>query len=287
MIIRDLFAKCYESHWNKPRYVDSGWAQEVKNLYEKNIKAAFGDRDCRELSAKEIRKWHNDMASRPTAANRSLEVLSRIYTFAEEDEIVPLGSNPCRLVDSFTERKRSRYGTEEELKKIGDGLRDALKTHRREATFIYVVALTGARPKKLESAKWSQVQREGTHGVLRFDGKNSADSGESEVVILPGNALKLLESLPKRPDGLILGPTDYRPTWERIREKAGCPDLWLRDLRRTFASVGLSQGVGIDKIGELLNHRSAQTTKTYARLIPGARVVAAHQISKKIAVLLS
>ena len=287
MIIRDLFAKCYESHWNKPRYVDSGWAQEVKNLYEKNIKAAFGDRDCRELSAKEIRKWHEGMASRPTAANRSLEVLSRIYSFAEEDEIVSLGANPCRLVHAFTEKKRSRYGTEEELKKIGEALREELKAHPREATFCYVVALTGARPKKLAESRWDSIRRESGHGILVFEGKGTADSGEAEVVVLPGIVLKLLESLPKREDRLIFGPIDYRPTWERIREKAGCPDLWLRDLRRTFASVGLSQGVGIDKIGELLNHRSAQTTKTYARLIPGARVVAAHQISRKIAVLLS
>jgi site-specific recombinase XerD len=38
-------------------------------------------------------------------------------------------------------------------------------------------------------------------------------------------------------------------------------------MRRTFATVALSNGVPIGQVGELLGHASTQTTKIYAKLL--------------------
>jgi integrase len=74
----------------------------------------------------------------------------------------------------------------------------------------------------------------------------------------------------------------YQPLWEKVSAEAGCPDLWARDLRRTFATVGMSSGIKMDTISELLNHKSVQTTKLYAKLNDDARVEASSAISNKI-----
>jgi integrase len=67
--------------------------------------------------------------------------------------------------------------------------------------------------------------------------------------------------------------------WTKVREAAGCPDLQLRDARRTFASYGLSLGLSLAQVGELLHHTDTQTTKGYSYLIDDLKQKAAAQIA--------
>jgi len=43
--------------------------------------------------------------------------------------------------------------------------------------------------------------------------------------------------------------------------------LRIHDLRHSFASAGLAAGLTLNQIGELLGHKSTQTTHRYAHLI--------------------
>jgi integrase len=93
--------------------------------------------------------------------------------------------------------------------------------------------------------------------------------------------------LPKREDGLIFGIKMPSHLWRKIRKEAGCEDLWARDSRRTFATIGMSNGVKMDTVSELLNHSSVQTTKTYAKLNGSARSQAVETIASKMNQLLN
>lgn len=44
----------------------------------------------------------------------------------------------------------------------------------------------------------------------------------------------------------------------------------MRDLRRYFASILLSEGSTLDSVGQLLGHTQTQTTRRYAYLMQGA-----------------
>jgi integrase len=70
--------------------------------------------------------------------------------------------------------------------------------------------------------------------------------------------------------------------WAKIRKEAGCPDLRARDLRRTFATVGMSAGLKMDQISEILGHRSTQTTKIYAKLNIDSQIESARAIADAI-----
>lgn len=283
MTLKELFAKTMQLHWSQDRYRSSGWADEVQRYWVSRIEPELGDEPIT-LRPSRIREFHLSFADTPNAGNRCLEVLSKMLTFAEEMEFIPVGSNPCRLVRSFPEKKRTRFATPEEIKRIGQAMRSRPKSEQREVAFVLLLLFTGMRPSALMRAKKSELR---THpdgfGILIGDGKATASTGDRDTTIIPDQAMReIVDRLPQRGDGLLIGLVHYRRFWEVIRKQAGCPDLWLRDMRRTFATIGLSNGVDIGVIGEMLNHRSIQTTKTYAKLLPTARVSAANTVGVQI-----
>lgn len=285
LTLDQLFEVAFKEHWSSERYLKSGWAKEVERLYRTVLSSVFGSHRLSELTAKRIREWHQSLNATPIKANRSLEVLSRLYRFAEEKELRAQGLNPCLLVKAFKEAKRKRYATEQELKKIGEILSRKSLDYPKASVFIYLLIFTGARPRSLERATWDMLKTvdvDGkTFGVLNFHGKTSHETGEEEQVIIPPHGMELINKLPKDSD-FILGIKLPTPFWRVVRQEAGCPDLWARDLRRTFATTGLSSGKDIGVIGELLNHKTIQTTKIYAKLIDSKRLEAVSEIADKM-----
>ena len=59
---------------------------------------------------------------------------------------------------------------------------------------------------------------------------------------------------------------NMKRAWDRIREKAGLPDVRFHDLRRTVGSWVAGSGESLSLIGKVLNHRDVSTTAIYARL---------------------
>lgn len=57
-----------------------------------------------------------------------------------------------------------------------------------------------------------------------------------------------------------------KKVWQRVRERAGVPDVRIHDLRRTLGSSLSGQGYNLQLIGKALNHSSVSTTQVYARL---------------------
>lgn len=283
MTIDQIFQDCYQKHWSKSRFVASGHQREVFKLYQNNIREPLGPIAAISMSPKLIREWHEGLESTPTSANRSLEVLSRLFTFAQERELIPWQhANPCQFVKANVERQRERVATEEELQRIGQVLLRRAEKNPRAAAFVILLALTGARPKSVMKLRCNIVQ-EGKAMVIKFDGKTSADSGRKETVVIPPLALKILKRLQPRADGLLIGPVRYREFWDGVRKEAGCPDVWARDFRRFFAQVAISNGVTSGAVGEILSQKSAQTVMRYARIMESSRVTVATLVSDKLA----
>jgi integrase len=59
---------------------------------------------------------------------------------------------------------------------------------------------------------------------------------------------------------------DAKHPWQRIRERAGVPDVRIHDLRRTLGSWLAASGYSLPLIGRALNHSNVATTQVYARL---------------------
>jgi integrase len=281
--VQEMFEIAVHDHWSDERFIASGFLKEVTWNYERHVKSAFGSMKLSEVTAPLVLEWHRKLKSKPFVANRSKSVLSKVMKLAEQKGFKPVGSNPCAVVPNFAERSRERTATKEEIAKIYSILDRESSVRPLQSAFIMLLMLTGSRPSAIERATWDQlvpIEHEGkTVFVLSFDGKTGR-----EIVAIPPRAMEILNSLP-RTYGQIFGIKMPRRFWDQVRKEANCTDLWARDWRRTFASQGLSLGISMDKIGRTLNHKSQQTTLTYARLQDTTRIETATKIAEQINLL--
>ena len=94
-------------------------AETYRLVIGKHILPALGKRPALAVGHKEVTELHHALSARPVTANRTVEFLSRIYNAAEDQGRIPEGSNPCRLVAKYRERKRERFLTDEEFRRLG------------------------------------------------------------------------------------------------------------------------------------------------------------------------
>ena len=249
--------------------------REDEKLLDSHLRGRWGRRSVDSLTQDDVEALHKAMAATPYQANRALSLLSRMMNLAEKWHLRPPRSNPCRHVARYPERKRKRLMTGKEAPAIAAELAKREAEYPACVLFIYLLVLTGARPDEIARAKWTDIR----DGAIVLTEHKTDGHMEERIIFLPPQAVALLERLP-RTSGTITGIKSPRWLWEEVREAAGCPDLRLYDLRRTFASAALRAGYTLDQIGELLGHQSGTTTKRYAWLLEESRAEAATATSR-------
>tara|TARA_Y100001938_G_C8072952_1_gene424263 strand:+ start:1103 stop:1423 length:321 start_codon:yes stop_codon:yes gene_type:complete len=81
----------------------------------------------------------------------------------------------------------------------------------------------------------------------------------------------------------LIGINRPRGLWYSIRKEAGCPDLRLHDLRHSFASYAFkSKKVSGEEVGNLLGHKSMQTTMRYMHIMDDTAKQNAKDVGKEI-----
>lgn len=55
-------------------------------------------------------------------------------------------------------------------------------------------------------------------------------------------------------------------SWDEARDRTGLKDVRMHDLRHSFSSALVNNGLSIYDVKELLGHASISTTQRYARL---------------------
>ena len=266
--VAEAYEEVFENYWDTERFEISGRKREVTNIFNARILLAFGNRKLSDVKIPEVRVWHNAMRDVPIMANRALEVLSKIFNYSVEQEWVP--RNPCLQFPAFKEVQRKRVPTKDELKKIIMAYSAMAKnlSDENSAGALYLLAIfyTGSRPMALAKATWDHVKSETEAGMtISLPGKMTHLTNEDETVFIPKQIVDILKMHDRRPDGKIFSVEGTRTLWDDVLEEFEIKDLWKRDARKAFASLGLSKGLSIDLIGNALNHRSASTTKRYAQ----------------------
>lgn len=276
MTLNEVFDKTLESHWGASRFEESGWRDELKRLFSKRIAPSFGREKITDIRLAALRQWFSSMRKTPTEANQALAVLSKVFNYAQEQEIVEY--NPCKLLKRNVIKKRSMLPSPGQIKMIMEQLKADIHVHLDpRALFIMALVYTGSRPLALQKARWKDLVMNAAegHATYTFHGKGSSDSGENEVVILPATLMQLIyEKFDTRGrlDDLVFPYSNYNNYWVKLRAQLGIEKMWARDLRRAFASIGLNEGFSMDEIGGTLNHKCTSTTKTYAKIFDEKKV---------------
>lgn len=275
-----------------PQHCKGTTAYEYRRAVELFINPAIGRHRISDVLRADVATFHHDLRDRQYQANRALGVLRKMLNLAEEWGLRPDGSNPCRHVKKYPEKKRARYLTPGELQRLGAALDDA-RRNNTETPFtlaaIGLLILTGARLTEILTLRWDYVDLES--GVLRLpDFKTGA-----KAIYLNDAAIKLLRDLPRMLNNphVIAGKQtgarliNLQKPWHRIRAAANIPDVRLHDLRHSFASVAVSGGMSLPMIGKLLGHTQPATTARYAHLADDPIRAASNTVGTQIVAVMS
>ena len=239
-------------------------------MLKKHIVPRLGTLRVSEVEGRHILNFQYRLSDMPTVSNRCVDILVKMFNLAELWEMRPPGRNPCKSVRRYkVDPHKERFLTPEELARLGRTL-DAAPAKRlasrHAAAAIRLLVLTGCRRNEIMGLAWDDLDFEA--GEMRLaDSKTGA-----RIVPMPPAAAEVLAGLPRTPDNRWVFPgrkkgthqTNINDSWNRVRRHAGLDGVRLHDLRHSFASRAL--GEGLPMIGELLGHRKIDTTARYAHL---------------------
>jgi integrase len=288
LTVADLVARYIEEHLPKKKATS---AREDRRMLRKYTLPALGKRKLGDVRQSDVARLHLALRATPVMANRVLFLVSTLFNLAERWGLRGEGTNPCRHVPRFRERKRERFLSDAELGRLGQALTTVERekdANKAALAAIRLLVLTGARRGEVLRLRWEDVDL--GRRVLRLpDSKTGA-----KVILLDDAAAALLAGLPRKGAWVFPSRThaglplrDIRKTWWRVLERGELPGLRLHDLRHTHASVGAASGLSLQLIGSLLGHRRAATTERYAHLVDDAQRAAASLVQGRIAAALA
>jgi integrase len=263
-------------------------AREYQRIAKLYVLPRLGQRLISEITRQDIGKLHHELSRKPYQANRILALLSKFFNWSEKHGFRPDGSNPCRHVEKYPEKRRERFLSEAELARLGDALRAADRDKTATPWAIAAIRLltfTGARLGEILTLKWEYVNQE--HGVLLLPDSKTG----RKAVHVNAPALTVLHNTPRLEGNpyVICGEkagqhlVNLEKPWQRIRHVAGLDDVRLHDLRHSFASVGASSGHSLVIIGKMLGHSQPATTARYAHLADDPVKAASDMVGARIA----
>ena len=154
------------------------------------------------------------------------------------------------------------------------------------AKAIMLLLLTGGRRNEITYAKWEHLDWDKQHLLVPL-----SKSGKPRSIALNAAAIELLRAIRVNNESpyIFPSPVTGRPSpslyfpWQRIRVRAGLPDLRLHDLRHSFASFLVNRGVSLYVVQGLLGHGNTRYTQRYAHLTQDTLRDAAEAVGSVIA----
>lgn len=254
------------------QYLDYCKANKAASTYERcarlnvrQLTSAFKGMYLYEITPRMVEKYKalRLQSVTPASVNRELACLKHMYTKVTEWGYV--NSNPTKGVKLLKEPPgRLRYLKPDEV----ESLLKACASHIRP---IVVTAVnTGMRKSEIIHLRWAEVDLE-NRKITVINAKNN------EVRVIPINQTlhKELSAIPRESDseyvfsdqnGRSVG--DFKKAFSSALKRAGIEDFRFHDLRHTFGSHLVMQGVDLRTVQQVMGHKEIKMTMRYSHLSP-------------------
>ena len=211
--------------------------------------------------------------------NRVVIVLRHAYNLAIKWQMPFVVKNPTDGIRLAADVTRERFLSVDEARQLIAAIEADQNEPARRA--IMVLLLTGARRNEITQARWEYINWQKKVLLVPL-----SKSGKSRAVALNELALRLLRETPRILGNPYVFPSGKtgRPCaslhfpWDRIRKRAGLLELRLHDLRHSFASFLVNQGVSLYVVQGLLGHAHSRYTQRYAHLTTDTLIEAAERL---------
>ena len=121
---------------------------QYRMTLENHLLPALGDLPAASIGPGHVADLQLRLGDRPAAANLAVAMLARLIDHAAERGLVPAAANPCRFARKYRVRRRERFLTAAEFRRLGAAL-DSLEAEARisphAAAAIRLLMLTGCR----------------------------------------------------------------------------------------------------------------------------------------------
>ncbi len=277
------FVKIYLSNHAKPNNAPNTVKTNERYL-ERFIIPAFGNRPIKSITPEDVIKLHNKIGAKtPVQANRVHSLLRKIFAEAESMRYIPQNSNPSVYTKKYKEKPVERFLTPEETNKLESVLCKYEDKYYSAVLALRLLMYTGCRKEEILTLKWENIKDE--LSLLQIEKSKTGAKNipvAQEVLDMLEGAFKVNEYVcfGKFEDSRLVG---LQKIWERLRKEAGLEDVRIHDLRHSFASTAISNGISLEFISKLLGHKRTSTTEYYyAHLQNDPLIEAANKIATKI-----
>ena len=201
--------------------------------------------------------------------NRIIVLLRFIFRLAERWQIPGAGARPTDGLKTVPDNCCQRFLSREEVERLLVALdRDP---NQVAAKAIKLLLLTGARRNEVTYAQWDNINWHNKTLLVPV-----SKTGRPRTVSLNAAALELLRSVVRIAENPFIFPSAVtgRPSsslhfpWLRIRREAGLLGVRLHDLRHSYASFLVNNGISLYVVQRLLGHTQPRMTQRYAHLAP-------------------
>jgi integrase len=234
----------------------------------------FATLKAKAISRRDINRLLDSIVDRgaPIQANRTFEILRRIFNWGIERDIVAV--NPCRGIRApGEERARDRVLSEDELRAVWNAL---APEQDRIAAMFKLRLLTAQRGGEVATIRRRDLDLQGAWWTIPAE---FSKNGLAHRVPLVPQAVEIIKATlgltapePKAGDDAWLFPSPISDgplvnDWKavaRIRKRSGV-EFRPHDLRRTGASLMTGMGISRLTVSKILNHAESSITAVYDR----------------------
>ncbi len=253
----------------KTEHSPNNYRNEIRvfNNFISQVNVSF----VHQVTAEMIEKWRNrriELVSKPTI-NRELKMLKRFFKQAVQKRY--LAKNPAEQVKTYRESEIAiRHLSDDEIRHILEAAPQDLKN------IITFLLLTGLRYGELCYLEWSDIDFRHKQVVIQPKEGWKPKNFKKRIVPMHPTVEEILRSLPRHDDiSFIFPDRDGKCAYKGLRNR-----LYLvfqrakvtgnvKDLRSTFASNCVMQGMPIYTVSKLLGHHDTKVTERhYAALAP-------------------
>lgn len=268
------FAKEY-LQWSNANKKPSSYRRDLSMMRQLNKE--FETKAIQEITTWQIEKYKAKRKEevRPASVNRELALLKHMYTKAIEWG--KYKDSPAKKVKLLKgEVKRVRFLMPDEIQKLLSNCADHLKP------IVTVAVHTGMRKGELLSLNWDQVNFEqGIISLLDTKNHERRDNPMNETVKATLMGMERKGSYVfSTEDGGSFG--DVRRSFETALRRSGIQDFRFHDLRHTFASNLVMEGVDIMTVKELMGHKDLTMTLRYSHLAPNHKTKAVNILDRAL-----
>ena len=263
------------------------WAErqrvyKTKKIWIRQLVEVFGNFDVMDLNTKMVEQWQSKRLkyNKPSSVNRVLSCLKHMINRAVDWEMASEETlKKVRKVKLLEENnKRLRFLNVEECQTLIDCCAPHLKP-------IVTVALhTGMRRGNILGLKWEQVDLR--HGFILLD---TTKNGERMEIPIDDTLEEIFNQIPHSVESVYVFTDKDGNPYKSVKRsfgtacrRADIQDFRFHDLRHTYASQLVMNGVDLTTVKDLLGHKSLTMTLRYAHLAPEHKKKAAIILDKAL-----